>query len=151
MTTTLSAEDVRRLVMEPWCNECNAPIETLPDATHEHDNTRQALWARCPDCQPKGLHWLPPYRCHEYERLDGHWYIIGHPDDIVEVPTVIDLILMSIARDATAAKGQMTRCKAGTWGDRSSTYSHITTAIMSDEFEDAVKWRHRLKDLEEQT
>ena len=69
------------------------------------------------------------------------------------VPTnaAIDLILMSIARDATAAKGQMTRCKAGTWGDRSSTYSHITTAVMSGEFEDAVKWRHRLKDLEEQT
>ena len=147
MTTILSAEDVRRLVMEPWCNECNAPIETLPDATHEHDNTRQALWGRCPGCQPDGLEWRERGPG-EVVPMELGWVLEGKA-----VPTnaAIDLILMSIARDATAAKGQMTRCKAGTWGDRSSTYSHITTAVMSGEFEDAVKWRHRLKDLEEQT
>ena len=108
---------------------------------------RPALFTRC-RCQPEGLLW------NSWRPLDGgHWDLctdLGHTSRIAPYHA-IDLILMSIARDATAAKGQMTRCKAGTWGDRSSTYSHITTAVMSGDLPGAVAARHRLKDLEEQT
>ena len=144
MTTTLSADDVRRLVMEPWCNECNAPIETLPDATHEHDNTRQALWARCPGCQPEGLEWHSVSWCFRHQTATGpsdEPAVFG--SDHCRDNHVIDLILMAIARDGKKA------CNAS--AHRSKAYCGLIDAVMSADLTDAVTARHRLADLEDKT
>ena len=137
MTTILSAEDVRRLVMEPWCNECNAPIETLPDATHEHDNTRQALWGRCPGCQPEVL----TFEVFEDDEINCEY--LGHNE--IGVVHTIDLILMSIARDATAKFESIPHSGLAPWR---LAYDAITFAVMSADLRDATKWRHQLKDIE---
>ena len=136
MTTILSAEDVRRLVMEPWCNECNAPIETLPDATHEHDNTRQALWARCPDCQTEGL--ICPAQYDGDLARSYIWQLNGHN---ISTSAAIDLILMSIARDGKKAYNA--------FAHRSEAYCELIDAVMSADLTDAVAARHRLAGLED--
>ena len=138
MTTILSAEDVRRLVMEPWCNECNAPIETLPDATHEHDNTHQALWARCPGCQPEGLEWRERGPG-EVVPMELGWVLEGKA---VPPNAVIDLILMSIARDGK--KAFITPPQA----IQQKYYDCLVDAVMSGDLPGAVAARHRLADLE---
>ena len=140
MTTTLSAEDVRRLVMEPWCNECNAPIETLPDATHEHDNTRQALWGRCPGCQPEGLICPAQY---DGDLARSHiWQLNGHN---ISTSAAIDLILMAIARDGKKA------FIAPPQAIQQKYYDCLVDAVMSGDLPGAVAARHRLADLEDKS
>ena len=143
-TATLSADDVRRLVMESWCHECNAPIETLLDATHEHDNTRQALWARCPDCQTEGL--ICPAQYDGDLARSYIWQLNGHN---ISTSAAIDLILMAIARDATAKFNDgWTADDLPQWQD---AYDDVTDAVMSGDLPGAVAARHRLADLKDKT
>ena len=146
-TTILSAEDARRLVQtQAWCSTCKVLI---PHDT-DHLLGKPDLCVACPPlftrcgCQPEGLEWLPIYS-------DPGW-LLDSTDPIffskVHTFVVIDLILMSIARDATAVYARVSKGYLFEWD---KAYDNITTAIMFGKFEDAVTWRHRLKDLEEQT
>ena len=176
MTTTLSADDVRRLVMtDCWCPKCgvvtsNAPpfdggtCQCQPDyedviadpnagallVSEDYPRSavvgsrrivrchRPALFTRCPGCQPEGLEWS-----------DRDRFILVEDDDIFVVARlswVIDLILMSIARDATAAYD-----KPSIRPYYPDLYITLTTSIMSTDLPGAVAARHRLKDLEDST
>ena len=128
MTTTLSADYVRRWVMEPF------PVG-------HRRKTVPPLFTRCSGCQPPSLYFS-----------DEHWWATDDDGfrDIRADSIAVDLILMSIARDATAAResmkyGSELHYQAG-W-----CLQNLTTAIMFSKLEDAVKWRHQLKDLEDST
>ena len=138
MTTTLSADDVRRWTIDPWCPKCSTPAYLDRDGVRVHccgqlNGVVSGIFTRCPGCQPEGMEWWRVYK---------GWRLRKY---VIDVSHAIDLILMAIARDATAAYANFRGKPIET------AYDNITTAIMSSEFEDAVKWRHRLKDLEEQT
>ena len=148
-TTTLSADDVRRLVTTAWCTTCNRPH--TGHWGNDHHPAVQSLFTRCPGCQPEGLLW------NSWRPLDGgHWDLctdLGHTSRIAPYHA-IDLILMSIARDATAAHETIWRSKACDHdqdfrGKVSECYDNIVTAIMNGDLPGAVAARHRLKDLED--
>ena len=133
MTTALSADDVRRLVMEP--------LDDTTGYAGELPAPKPALFTRCSGCQPPSLYFS-----------DEHWWATDDDGfrDIRADSIAVDLILMSIARDATAAResmkyGSELHYQAG-W-----CLQNLTTAIMFSKLEDAVKWRHQLKDLEDST
>ena len=144
MITTLSADDVRRQVMSVWCSECQAPAPcgTIYEDHKARGILRDPLFTRCPGCQPESLYWGEPGEDDHGGRYKGSWILRQRE---TKVWIAIDLILMSIARDATAAYTNFRGKPIET------AYDNITTAVMSTEFEDAVKWRHRLKDLEDKT
>ena len=140
-TVVLSMKDVRQQVLEPWCGVCDAPaIDGVCHPGHIGTIQSPPLFTRCPGCQPKGLVPAHDGKGGKGFTMDGRW---------IEPAHAIDLILMSTARDATATF-QVMSSKITTHDRAIVIHFNITTAVMCGEFEDAVKWRHRLKDLEEQ-
>lgn len=132
MTTTLSEDDVRRLVMEDW-------TDSGPDGRDVV--RREALFTRCPGCQPCGLRWSTS-TVHSYGfYLDGPSYLA--------LSAIIDLILMSIARDGTNCNNLLfSRSGVEYW---SESYYDFANAVMSGDLPGTVVARHRLADLKEQT
>jgi len=52
----MDAEQLRRGVLEPWCNKCGAAVVgTHPTNCHNGMHIRPALWTRCPELRPEGL------------------------------------------------------------------------------------------------
>ena len=138
-TTTISADDVRRWMMEPFCVECNGPRDGKCANQRHFEFIREALWTRCPGCQPEGLKWRV-----SKGGFAWRWRFRGN---VISIATVTDLILMSIARDATVVYRAMPE-SARTAG---SFYLSLTLAVMSTDLHGAVAARHRLKDLENAT
>ena len=143
MTATLSMDDVRRQVMNVWCSECQAPAPcgTIYEDHKARGILRDPLFTRCRGCQPEGLVPAHDGKGGKGFTMDGRW---------IEPAHAVDLILMSTARDATAARESM---KYGSELHYQACWclQNLTTAIMFSKLEDAVKWRHQLKDLEDST
>ena len=133
----LSAEAVRRAVMEPTCPKHGS--ETMgkpPSCGCPPENIWPALFTRIPDCRPERL------------TSDPVWRIRGEqPGSSMQITTAhaTALILQQIAQSGTQAYRTMpvSARPAG------SEYLKLTLAIMSGNPPDAVAARQRLKDLEE--
>lgn len=147
---TLTAEDVRRLVLEPWCPKCKELCS--PDALKYRKATKDirckrcdatpksGLFTRCPKCQPEGLEWVPGKWCRA---------VAGVHVTMYETWEAIDLILMSIAREGTAKFESVPHSGMAPWR---LTYDDLTFAVMSGDpraLVDAVAARHRLADLQD--
>lgn len=143
-TATLSAEDVRRLVMEPFCRECNA---TAADACYTHDGLQvsAALFTRCPDCQPEGLKFHGQLVIPKFY-LEGGGYLT--------LPTAPALILQSIARSGQEVykqRREQFKHKCDRAGEEllDDLYTDLSWAVMQGDLPGAVAARQRLKDLEQ--
>jgi len=134
----LSAEDVRRLVMEDWTDSGADGRDFL---------RRQALFTRCPDCQPEGLEYSDKYLTwlNSEAAQDVHGPYIPV---IIPICHATDLILMSIARSGTAVWVVMQKVGLPV-AHGLDEYTELTYAIMSGDLPDAVAARHRLADLED--
>ena len=140
MITILSADDVRRQVMEPWCPVHQCITSLCPDEI-EH-GFRPALFTRCPGCQPESLYWGEPGEDDHGGRYKGSWILRQRE---TKVWIAIDLILMSIARDGKKA------FIAPPQAIQQKYYDCLVDAVVATDLPGAVAARHRLKDLEEQT
>ena len=129
-SVTLSAEDVRQLVESDW-------VDAGPDGRDVV--RREALFTRCPKCQPDGL---------EFGGWSRTVIVLRSKLNVlaIPVPTAIALILQSIAGAGTAVRdGQWET----THNKLSVLYATLTTAIMSNDFPGAVAAMHRLKDFQD--
>ena len=139
----LSAEDVRRLVMEEeWCppfKKLRGDFDNLDEQQYAEvcDETKPPLFTRCPGCQPEGL--ICPAQYDGDLARSYIWQLNGHN---ISTSAAIDLILMSIARDGK--KAFITPPQA----IQQKYYDCLVDAVMSTDLPGAVSARHRLKDLE---
>ena len=153
---TLSADDVRRLVMNDyWCPKCqrigchvteghDLPKSLGGKGPEVVESEVESLFTRCPDCQPDGLEWGL-----KSETWEQHGWFLDSSRCALPVHTAIDLILMSIARSGTAVYNSDWRVSAGMpW---MNVYSTLTTAIMTGDLPGAVAAMQRLLDLEDKT
>ena len=146
-TTTLSADDVRRLVMEPWYAG-SGEVDDPPDR-----DMRPSLWARCPGCQPEGLEWRHA-NAPSNRDSDAGWrlYCPKYASRfIISASAAIDMILMAIARDAHSSCEKAWENVGWIGSARECAYDELTTAVMSTDLPGAVAARHRLKDLEDKS
>ena len=137
-TTTLSADDVRWLVMTARCTTCNGPH--TGHCGNDHHPAVQSLFTRCRGCQPEGLEWRGSDPIHPEWWLG--WCI---PEDAMPCARshAIDLILMSIARDGKKA------FIAPPQAIQQKYYDCLVDAVVATDLPGAVAARHRLKDLED--
>ncbi len=133
-TPPLTAEDVRREVMEPWCPDCRM--------TNIHDCYRTmepSLFTRIPDCQPEGLRHVD-----NYDQGSGLGYTGWHRDgQKIDPATAVAIILQQIAQS-----GHRDMHKHRCWShERLLTWNDLMATIMSGNLPDAVAARQRLEDL----
>ena len=131
----INAEDIRRLVCDPWCSKCGHERDGSCMNQRHFEFIREALWTRCPDCQPDRL-----------EHDQNGWWLDDMNEKGVEVPvsTAIDLILMKIARSGTAVCDKVR-------SRRPACYLKLTTSIMHGDLPGAVASMHQLLNLVDQT